>query len=342
MEVRVRPLRRLGAQGVVAERRVECDHQIADGVPAHAGPVHPGVDRQVPTRTADRPPGHDVLDAVQRGREPGAERARQLGREQRREHHHAPPDPGRTKRLPLGDARHAVRPRLHRLERSRDGDRAEPVRVGLDHREDRAPRARSHLACVAHERTEIDIEPRALPFGVERQRGVTRRPRDRRADEARFGGHAGGRATERRARRAGEPRNLRDGAGAMQDDASRQAESTLEDTLALMRDLRRRCEWDRAQTHASLRPYLVEEAYEVDEAIAQAVAEPSPAADATLRDELGDLLSRSSSTRSSRRNGVPSGCTTWRTRSSRRCTRATRISIRPTASNPARGRAGRR
>jgi MazG family protein len=76
----------------------------------------------------------------------------------------------------------------------------------------------------------------------------------------------------------------------MQDDASRQAESTLEDTLALMRDLRRRCEWDRAQTHASLRPYLVEEAYEVDEAIAQAVAEPSPAADATLRDELGDLL----------------------------------------------------
>ena len=76
----------------------------------------------------------------------------------------------------------------------------------------------------------------------------------------------------------------------MQDDAKGQSQSTLEDTLALMRDLRRRCEWDRAQTHASLRPYLIEEAHEVDEAIAHAVAEPSPAADATLRDELGDLL----------------------------------------------------
>jgi NTP pyrophosphatase (non-canonical NTP hydrolase) len=34
-----------------------------------------------------------------------------------------------------------------------------------------------------------------------------------------------------------------------------------------MRDLRRRCEWDAAQTHESLRPYLIEEAYEVDDAI---------------------------------------------------------------------------
>lgn len=69
-----------------------------------------------------------------------------------------------------------------------------------------------------------------------------------------------------------------------------QDKPSLEDTLALMRDLRRRCAWDRAQTHQSLRPYLVEEAHEVDEAIAQAVAEPSPAHDATMRDELGDLL----------------------------------------------------
>jgi MazG family protein len=65
----------------------------------------------------------------------------------------------------------------------------------------------------------------------------------------------------------------------------------LDDTLALMRDLRRRCEWDRAQTHESLRPYLVEEAYEVDDAIrAATAAAPDPAADAQLRDELGDLL----------------------------------------------------
>ena len=58
---------------------------------------------------------------------------------------------------------------------------------------------------------------------------------------------------------------------------------TLEDTLALMRDLRRRCEWDAAQTHQSLRPYLLEEAHEVDDAIQHGD-------DATLRDELGDLL----------------------------------------------------
>ena len=58
---------------------------------------------------------------------------------------------------------------------------------------------------------------------------------------------------------------------------------TLEDTLALMRDLRRRCEWDAAQTHESLRPYLIEEAHEVDEAL---LARD----DTRLREELGDLL----------------------------------------------------
>ena len=38
---------------------------------------------------------------------------------------------------------------------------------------------------------------------------------------------------------------------------------SLDDTLELMRDLRARCEWDAAQTHESLRPYLVEEAHEL-------------------------------------------------------------------------------
>lgn len=57
----------------------------------------------------------------------------------------------------------------------------------------------------------------------------------------------------------------------------------LEDTLALMRDLRARCEWDAAQTHESLRPYLIEEAYEVDDAI-------RAGDDRMLREELGDLL----------------------------------------------------
>ena len=58
---------------------------------------------------------------------------------------------------------------------------------------------------------------------------------------------------------------------------------SLEDTLALMRDLRRRCDWDAAQTHESLRPYLIEEAHEVDEAL-------QDGDDARLREELGDLL----------------------------------------------------
>lgn len=58
---------------------------------------------------------------------------------------------------------------------------------------------------------------------------------------------------------------------------------SLEDTLALMRDLRARCEWDAAQTHESLRPYLIEEAYEVDDAI-------RAGDDRMLREELGDLL----------------------------------------------------
>jgi len=58
---------------------------------------------------------------------------------------------------------------------------------------------------------------------------------------------------------------------------------SLDDTLALMRDLRKRCEWDAAQTHESLRPYLIEEANELDDAIR---LEDDP----LMREELGDLL----------------------------------------------------
>src|SRR3989441_7507358 len=61
------------------------------------------------------------------------------------------------------------------------------------------------------------------------------------------------------------------------------SDSALARTLALVRDLRARCPWDRAQTRETLRPYLVEEALELD----QALADGEPTA---LRDELGDLL----------------------------------------------------
>ena len=60
-------------------------------------------------------------------------------------------------------------------------------------------------------------------------------------------------------------------------------DTVLARALALVRDLRARCPWDRVQTRATLRPYLVEEALELDQAL--------KLGDATrLRDELGDLL----------------------------------------------------
>lgn len=62
-----------------------------------------------------------------------------------------------------------------------------------------------------------------------------------------------------------------------------QPKATLEDTLALMRDLRQRCEWDAVQTHESLRPYLIEEAHELDAALRDSD-------EAKMREELGDVL----------------------------------------------------
>lgn len=60
---------------------------------------------------------------------------------------------------------------------------------------------------------------------------------------------------------------------------------TFDDLVAIMARLRGPggCPWDREQTHASLRPYLLEETYETLEAI------DSNASD-RLREELGDLL----------------------------------------------------
>lgn len=62
-----------------------------------------------------------------------------------------------------------------------------------------------------------------------------------------------------------------------------QGDSALGRALGLVRDLRQRCPWDRAQSPQTLRPYLVEEALELDHAIQT----DDPAA---IRDELGDLL----------------------------------------------------
>jgi ATP diphosphatase len=53
--------------------------------------------------------------------------------------------------------------------------------------------------------------------------------------------------------------------------------------MAQLRDPATGCEWDRAQSFATIAPYTIEEAYEVAEAIARGDM-------AELRDELGDLL----------------------------------------------------
>lgn len=60
---------------------------------------------------------------------------------------------------------------------------------------------------------------------------------------------------------------------------------TFDDLVRVMATLRgpEGCPWDRQQTHGSLRPYLLEEAYEVLDAIER--QDPK-----RLQDELGDLL----------------------------------------------------
>lgn len=57
----------------------------------------------------------------------------------------------------------------------------------------------------------------------------------------------------------------------------------------LARQLRRECPWDREQTHRSLTTYLLEETYEVLDALL-ALDENDPSTDEDLMEELGDLL----------------------------------------------------
>lgn len=65
----------------------------------------------------------------------------------------------------------------------------------------------------------------------------------------------------------------------------------FEGLVALVHQLRgpSGCPWDREQTHRSLRPYVLEEAYEVVEAI-DLLASGNTAGGNKLREELGDLL----------------------------------------------------
>lgn len=62
-----------------------------------------------------------------------------------------------------------------------------------------------------------------------------------------------------------------------------QDNSALGRALAMVRDLRARCPWDHVQTRQTLRPYLVEEALELDEALGSDEV-------GAIRVELSDLL----------------------------------------------------
>ncbi len=74
----------------------------------------------------------------------------------------------------------------------------------------------------------------------------------------------------------------------MTDDPNNAGEGrSLDEFLQIVQRLRRECPWDREQTHASLRPMLIEEAYETVEAIDIGI----DTGDYTeLKKELGDLL----------------------------------------------------
>ena len=138
--------------------------------------------------------------------------------------------PPRRSSSPSVDGRDAEAPRIESSSAQRDAHRAESVCVGLDHRQERHAGTRRDARSVAQQRAEVDLDPGAC--------------------------HEACIALSIR------------GSGSIPDPRrAMQAKPTLEDTLSLMRDLRARCEWDAAQTHESLRPYLIEEAYEVDDAI---------------------------------------------------------------------------
>jgi tetrapyrrole methylase family protein/MazG family protein len=57
----------------------------------------------------------------------------------------------------------------------------------------------------------------------------------------------------------------------------------FEELLKIMEELRAKCPWDKCQTHESLKKYLIEEAYELLDAI-------DSKDDKKLKEELGDLL----------------------------------------------------
>jgi tetrapyrrole methylase family protein/MazG family protein len=72
--------------------------------------------------------------------------------------------------------------------------------------------------------------------------------------------------------------------------ATRSVEREMARLEDLMATLRAKCPWDRKQTHATLMPHLLEESYEVLDALGEMEASDGTDAASHLQEELGDLL----------------------------------------------------
>ena len=108
-----------------------------------------------------------------------------------------------------------------------------------------------------------------------------------------------------------------------------QENSALGRAMEMVRDLRSRCPWDRAQTRETLRPYLVEEVLEVDQALD--AGDPG-----LLRDEMGGFSPPPGlAVGAGRGDGGIHRRMRWRTTSWPRCSAAIRTSS--TSARPNRG-----
>ena len=85
----------------------------------------------------------------------------ELLREQRIEDEDRSVDPRVAKLLALVDRRDAEAPGLERQQRVRDTHGAEPVGIGLHHRQQRNSRGAREAFSVTHQRAEVDFDPGA-------------------------------------------------------------------------------------------------------------------------------------------------------------------------------------
>ncbi len=127
VEVRVAPLERW---------RVDCRAELVHFVPPHTGASHPCIDLDVEWALAARRPFENAAGIAERGRQLVAViRVEQL-RARRHEDEDGPGDTGRAQLGPFFDCGDAVAPGIELLEGLGYEDGSNPVRIGLDDREE--------------------------------------------------------------------------------------------------------------------------------------------------------------------------------------------------------------